>query len=351
MSDKDIVKGHISTRGMSAALDLAAAFGVNPRSILQRCGIQTERLALPDSQVPVSDYLHFLRLLRQQSGNADMGLYLGRISHLENMHLFMYLASTSGTMRDWLNRLPSVGEVMGDLGAIAVASDDDQFALQWHPSSGAAGARCLVTDSVLAAAAAQMDGFCAIPVKPVAVDLSYPEPDDLSALQQMFGKNLRFGKAPSALHYQRRVLDYPLVRLSTRFYDNVAREFSRPFSGDASESDPFILNLHASIRRQLPSGECRIETVAADLAMSRRTLQRRLKQRNTHFQQLLNGIKLDLARKYLEDRRLNTVDITVLLGYAEQSTFSAAFKSWTGMTPTEYRQSLSAAASEQPMAR
>ena len=124
MSDKDIVKGHISTRGMSAALDLAAAFGVNPRSILQRCGIQTERLALPDSQVPVSDYLHFLRLLRQQSGNADMGLYLGRISHLENMHLFMYLASTSGTMRDWLNRLPSVSARLGRLRMASFGLDD-----------------------------------------------------------------------------------------------------------------------------------------------------------------------------------------------------------------------------------
>ncbi|MDH5173189.1 MAG: helix-turn-helix transcriptional regulator, partial [Gammaproteobacteria bacterium] len=71
--------------------------------------------------------------------------------------------------------------------------------------------------------------------------------------------------------------------------------------------------------------------------VSRRTLQRRLKERNTNFQHMLQGVKSNLASKYLEDRSLSIIEIALLLGYGDPSSFSAAFKAWNGLTPSEFR--------------
>ena len=195
----------------------------------------------------------------------------------------------------------------------------------------------MITDSILSATVLQMNGYCLLPVKPVRVDFTYPKPQNLDVLRDSFGAPLYFGQPVSALHYDWKVLDYPQLHVSTRIYEVVAEEFSAFFSEDASASDPFSLGLHRAIRRQLPVGECSIDSIASDMNVSRRTLQRRLKDRDTNFQHLLQGVKSRLAVKYLEDKSLSIIEIAFLLGYSDPSSFSAAFKSWRGVTPTEFR--------------
>lgn len=319
-------------------MDLARALGASPETIARRAGLDLSLLTVPDALLSIDTYYRLQQEFLAQTGNPDFGLLSGRVSYMESAHLFLYLASASNTLRDWLNLLPSVASLLGDVGSIVVARRRDSFALQWQPLRPPHPRRCIVTDSLLSAAALEMDGYCLLPVKPRRVDLTYPRPDSLEVLQAaFFGAPLYFDQPVSALHYDREALDYPQLHVTTRFYDGVTQEFSAFFSEDASGADPFSLALHTAIRRQLPAGSCSIDSIAADMNVSRRTLQRRLKERDTSFQQLLQQVKADLARKYLEDKSLSIIEIAMLLGYGDPSSFSAAFKSWSGLTPTEYR--------------
>ncbi len=329
--------GVVYARALKGVMDLAQALGANPERIAREAGMDIALLTVPDALLPVATYYRLQEQFVQQTGNPDFGLLSGRVSYMENAHLFLYLASASQTLRDWLNLLPSVASLLGDVGSVAIARHRDHFALEWHPLCPPDPVRCVITDSLLSAAALQMDGYCLLPVRPHRVDLSYPRPDNLEVLRATFGAPLYFDQPVSALHYDWKLLDNPQLHVSTRFYDGVAQEFSAFFSDDASATDPFSLGLHTAIRRLLPVGSCSIDSIAGDMNVSRRTLQRRLKERNTNFQQLLQGVKSNLARKYLEDRSLSIIEIALLLGYGDPSSFSAAFKSWNGLTPTEFR--------------
>lgn len=318
-------------------MDLAVALGAKPELIARNAGLDLALLTVPDALLPVATYYRLQEQFREQTGNPDFGLLSGRVSYMENTHLLLYLASASQTLRDWLNMLPSVASLLGDVGSIKVARHRDHFALEWHPLRPPDPLRCVVTDSLLSATALQMDGYCLLPVRPHRVDLSYPRPDNLDVLRATFGAPLYFDQPVSALHYDWAMLDNPQLHVSTRFYDAVVQEFSAFFSDDASVADPFSLSLHTAIRRLLPAGGCSIDSIAGDMNISRRTLQRRLKERDTNFQQLLQQVKSNLARKYLEDKSLSIIEIALLLGYGDPSSFSAAFKSWSGLTPTEFR--------------
>ena len=330
-------EGAVYARALNGPMDLAAALGADSEMLADDAGLDTSLLTVPDALLPVSTYYRLQEQFLQHTGNPDFGLLSGRVSHMENAHLFLYLASASQTLRDWLNMVPTVASILGDVGSIRIARYRDDFALEWHPLRPPDPERCVVTDSLLSAAALQMDGYCLLPVRPHRVDLSYPRPENLDMLRATFGAPLYFDQAVSGLHYDWKMLDNPQVHVSTRFYDTVAEEFSAFFSGDASGTDPFSLSLHTAIRRLLPAGGCSIDSIAADMNVSRRTLQRRLKDRDTNFQQLLQRVKSTLARKYLEDKSLSIIEIALLLGYGDPSSFSAAFKSWTGLTPTEFR--------------
>ena len=77
--------------------------------------------------------------------------------------------------------------------------------------------------------------------------------------------------------------------------------------------------------------------VARRLAVSTRTLQRRLSEEGTSFQQELNGLRADLARHYLTNSRYSSAEISFLLGYSDPNSFIRAFHAWTGQTPESAR--------------
>lgn len=87
----------------------------------------------------------------------------------------------------------------------------------------------------------------------------------------------------------------------------------------------------------LPSGECSIDDVCRVLGMSRRSLQRKLKEEGTSFQQQLNHTRELLTKNYLRNTKLSSEDIAYLLGYQNLNSFYRAFSLWTGKSITEYK--------------
>jgi AraC-like DNA-binding protein len=98
----------------------------------------------------------------------------------------------------------------------------------------------------------------------------------------------------------------------------------------------------AALLERLPLGEAGEDNVARALEMSRRTLQRKLAVQGTSFRQLLDTTRHDLAQRFIEDPGQSIGEITFELGFARQSAFSRAFRRWTGMTPSDYRQRVAA---------
>ena len=101
-------------------------------------------------------------------------------------------------------------------------------------------------------------------------------------------------------------------------------------------------NIAGELKRKLANllalGEANADAACRALRLSRRTLQRRLKAEKTSFQKILNEVRAELAVKYLEDARLKSLEIAMLLGYSSLSSFTTAFKSWYDMPPAAYRQ-------------
>ena len=97
--------------------------------------------------------------------------------------------------------------------------------------------------------------------------------------------------------------------------------------------------VRAALLESLPSGRSSV-LVAERLAMSKRTLQRRLNAAGTSFQELLDATRLELASHYLSKTALSCTEISFLLGFEDPNSFFRAFHKWTGDTPEHVRQSL-----------
>ncbi|WP_157950013.1 AraC family transcriptional regulator [Vallitalea okinawensis] len=101
--------------------------------------------------------------------------------------------------------------------------------------------------------------------------------------------------------------------------------------------DSFSAKVRSVLFELIPAGEANVESVAKELALSIRSLQRKLSSENTTFIKELNHTRELLARNYLKDKSISNDDIAFLIGYSEANAFQRAFRNWTGMTTGQYR--------------
>ena len=104
------------------------------------------------------------------------------------------------------------------------------------------------------------------------------------------------------------------------------------------QQDDVAAQLKRKLAELMAYGEANADAACRALRLSRRTLQRRLKAERTSFQKILQEVRAELAIDYLRDARLKSIEIAMLLGYSNISTFTTAFKSWYKIPPAKYRQ-------------
>jgi AraC-like DNA-binding protein len=101
-----------------------------------------------------------------------------------------------------------------------------------------------------------------------------------------------------------------------------------------------VQQTQSAILNNLPSGNVTDELIARELNLSERTLQRKLKEKDTSFRKVLDNMRKMAALQYIRNPLNSMTEISFLLGFSEQSSFSRAFKQWTGTSPVKYRDSL-----------
>ncbi|WP_322027881.1 AraC family transcriptional regulator ligand-binding domain-containing protein [Burkholderia sp. BCC1977] len=150
-----------------------------------------------------------------------------------------------------------------------------------------------------------------------------------------FGVTPRYGDAPSvsvSLHDARR----PFVTANDAMWQIFEPDLRRRL--DALSADAGIAErVRAALLELIPGGVGTVDDVARTLAISPRTLQRRLGGEGTSFKAILAEVRERLARHYLDHSDLPYSQIAFLLGYQDPNSFFRAFSDWTGMTPDAAR--------------
>lgn len=100
------------------------------------------------------------------------------------------------------------------------------------------------------------------------------------------------------------------------------------------QHDPLVVRTRQAVISALDAGEApSISTVARKLAMSTRTLQRNLGERNRSFHAIVAGVRHAFVLELLRDNELTLTEIAERVGFADQTGVIRAFRRWSGTTP------------------
>lgn len=166
---------------------------------------------------------------------------------------------------------------------------------------------------------------------PHVVCTTLPAGQPRSELERIFAANVSNGHAMTSIAFDAALLDRPPMRGAVA---------SRPEKAEphVPARDDEVATIAAVTDLALHEDYPRIEWVALKLGTTRRTLQRRLAAHGTTFHRLVEDTLARRAKVLLREGGMSITDIALLLGYADAAHFTRAFRRWTGLTPSAYRQ-------------
>lgn len=147
------------------------------------------------------------------------------------------------------------------------------------------------------------------------------------------GRQAEFGAGKDEVVFAGEAAALPIVhadpylnKLLTAYCDDALARHEAP-------AGSLQTNVENAIATLLPHAQVRLDSVAKKLGIAPRTLRRKLAGENITFARILEDLRIALAQRYLAEQNLSISRIAWLLGYAEVSAFSHAFRRWTGRTP------------------
>jgi AraC-like DNA-binding protein len=169
---------------------------------------------------------------------------------------------------------------------------------------------------------------------PVAATLKASE-DARQTLARHLGVMPRYIEK-ATLSFSRADVSAPFLSGGQGLWDAIEQDLERQLAAHARTSDK-ASKVVGALLTQLPLGHADMLAVCAELGVSRSTLQRRLRNDATTFQQILDTTRKDLALRYLTKSTLANEEISYLLAYSDPNSFLRNFRRWTGLTPSDVR--------------
>ncbi len=333
------VSGRTVLAALSAALlEALCALGAERAALLARVGLSEDDIADPDRRIALDLHLCLLECL--PDFGDDAGLRVGvHLAH-RGLGVIGLAMEASRTVGDALALLQRYRALVLDEAVPRLAVVGDVVALTQVLPPRVARLR-LPAESQAAATVTTLRALADSALAPTRVCLPHAAPADPRPHAALFRCPIEWGALEWKLVFPRALLDRPLSGHNPALVAYLARR-AEALRTTLRDAGTVTEQVRRAIDVALVHGEPALAMVARRLAMSGRSLQRRLHDEATSFAAVLDEVRRARAFERLVDPALSVAEVAFLLGYTEPAAFHHAFKRWTNQTPQQWRAARSA---------
>ncbi|MEO1061965.1 MAG: AraC family transcriptional regulator ligand-binding domain-containing protein [Actinomycetota bacterium] len=312
--------------------------GLRPGSILRRAGLRADLLAGGPVWLSSDEFFSLWRAIEAESGDPNLPLRMEDAFTPEAFGAPIFAALMSPDLNVAARRLATYKKLIGPMRLIVeIADDATSVAYDWP--TDAEPPDSLVLSELMFWVQLARTGTRRR-VEPVEVTAPRP-PVDADAYRRFVGVPVKRSSV-QRITFAAADASAPFLTANDTIWGALEPDLRRRLA-DLEHDAAAAERVRAVLLELLPIGRSNMSDVAAELAMSPRTLHRRLAAEETTFQRVLDRTREDLARHYLSDPNLSAPEISFLLGYEETSSFYRAFHNWTGETPERARSTMATA--------
>lgn len=305
-----------------------------PEQILAEVGIDLALFDDPENSISFAKIGQLFKLCVERTGLPHFGLLVGQNAG----------SNVLGRLGEFAIHSPDVGSALNnmirhlcihDRGSIPTLTTNNGVAIFgyaiYQPMPGSASQVCM---AAMAINCNIMRTLCGEAWSPSQVLFTLAQPDDIHPLTSFFNSKLTFNSDVNALIFPEHWLHKLIPGADAQQYSALVKEMTVIKSRvDVDLLEQIVSLLHSL----LVSGKCSETEHAKVLSMHPRTLNRRLKERETTFRSLVADTRYEISKQLLAESRTSILGISIILGYADASVFTRAFRRWSGVTPNVWR--------------
>jgi AraC-like DNA-binding protein len=319
---------------LAYARTVAAGIDVGP--LLKKAGLTPQQIDDTSVRLNVRDQINFLNLAAEALNDDLLGFHLALPPDLREIGLLYYVSASSDTLAQVLRRAARYSTIVNEGVCLNYANEKE----------AAIGFRYVGVSRHLDRH--QIEFFATMLVRvcrkltgqhvmPTRVRFVHRRPTVSPELVEFFGSDIEFGAASDDITFSAAAGLLPVVSADPYLNKLLTQYCEEALTRRPSNLGSFRSAVENAVVPLLPHGRAQAPEIAVRLGVSQRTLARRLSAEGVTYSDVLEGLRSDLAQRYLADETLTISQIAWLLGYQEVSAFTHAFKRWSGMTPREAR--------------
>ncbi len=331
--------GFASIPAVSQYLRYAEQRGMDTSALVRDAGIDPHVMANANGRIIGTQFQNLIGLMIERSQDPLMGLHTSAFVQPGSYSVLGYITMSCATIGEAIDKIQPYECLVGDMGTTQFKDLGDTLLQSWHCIYDDESVRAHMIDNVLASWTSFARWLANQEASAQHVYFRRAAPS--SALHREYEE---FFKCPVSFDadYDGIVLKKSLLSISLRQPDNLLlqtleKHATEQLQAIESSQTRFAERVRTLIKQQLNLGSARKELIASELNMTERTLQRKLVDEDTSYQQLLNEVRCDIAKELLKDSALGVQDIAYNLGFSDGRSFHRSFKNWTGLTPGQFR--------------
>lgn len=317
----------------------AKSLGIDTHDALKLAGLGKEHLN-PSARVPGSKYEAALLTLLLANKNANFGIDIGQQIMPPLYGVLMSLALSSSSLGDALKYLARYqGLATGNCGDVKYALIEENYQLSIEMTHQNAVIRRHVSECV-------MIMFCGLlklitsrqDLSPIEIRLEHVPYSKTTQryFESIAGCQVIWGFSETQMILSKKIHDFEIYGHGDELL-RVAEKQARFQLELINKKMSDLEKIKWHVSQLMLSGTPRREIVATRLQISTRTLDRKLLDAGVSWQEIVDGLRLQKALKYLSDGDKTISEVSQKLGFTEIRAFQKRFKLWTGLTPTAYR--------------
>jgi AraC-like DNA-binding protein len=328
------MQGYLPSVVLTGAAALLEALGARPEWVAAGAGLP--ELALRSADVPIRgrQMLRFLSLAADVTRCRNFGLRLAEYQGLAVLGPILVMMHGTRTIGEAMETLAEFYVLHTSMSSVRAVRDEQGMVLTYDLENASGPGEIQAVELGLANGMQYLRSVCGAAWRPVVVQLRHAAPADCKMHRRTFGPSLNFDQDRNAIVLDRDTVTRPV----TQFRRNAHRVLEAHLRRERTQIGAlWVVRTQTIIRALLPFTDSSLNATARALATSPRSLQRRLSEAGTTFDELREQVREDLAVKYVQQSNLRLAEISEILGYSQQSAFSRAFKRLRGVTPRQLR--------------
>ena len=326
----------IQASAVRKIINFAARYDVSAESLYQAVKLDPAVLDNPDERIPFAQLVSLYEQAALLTGDQAFGMHLGESIDPRVFDVLGYAAINSATVGEAFARVARYHSIWTDGAQLDLETANSTASVIYRYVDPHLGECRQDTEMTLTAFAALGRLITTTEWAPLEVRFAHVAPRDATEHARVFRSAARFHAGVNELVLDRATLALPIAKADPGLcavLDRHAAELLARYP----RQDLLVDQVRTLLRKELLGGDPALERIAAQLGMSARTLQRRLREQRTSHHELLDQMRKDLAIRYLNEPAMALCEMAYLLGFSERSAFHRAFKRWTGTTPSQFR--------------